>query len=129
MTILDYYEGLAREKRQLAQTVAEPREPKTPNELRQKYYKTIETTHSVGANRVQRNYRRELRNGKTHGDFIRELKKRFPKEYALTVLLPSMQSDYPYCYESKKDYSKKISEVAKDYGLNHKEIQKYYVVK
>jgi hypothetical protein len=51
----------------------------------------------------------------------------FPKDYA-RLCLESAKADYPACYESKGQYRKHITEIAKRDELSAKEVKPCYAV-
>lgn len=97
-------------------------------ELRNSYNPLTLHERSKGVGRTVKTYKRQWREGTTQGDYERELKAKFPADYAREVLLPEARADYPYCYESKSAYLKKVMQIKNDYGLTAKDIKQYRAV-
>jgi hypothetical protein len=126
MTILEYYEGVARCKRALRDNYAlEPVEPRSVDELRHKYYETRCVLKSKGKDRKRKEYRVELREGMTRGAYERELCQLFPRFYALSVVLPELYDSRDYAFTSKSQYRKQVMRVKKEYHLTDKDIKTF----
>lgn len=132
MTILDYYEGIARikERERRAEYYRTKHDtPRTMNELFSKYYRADVHFVSRGANDKRKECRYVLRDGVTRGDYEREMEKLFPKEYALKVILPEMKANYPWCYESAKQYRTMVTEIKTKYDLEGSQVREFYALK
>jgi hypothetical protein len=109
----------------MANWVQSTKQVSSAKELRENYYQLNLHKRSKGVGRTVKTYRRELREGMTQGDYERDLKAKFPADYAREILLPEARENYPYCYESKSQYLKKIMQIKSEYGLTAKDIKDY----